>query len=66
MALVLRHTLFLFVLAAICYALAIFVTGGRIGFIVFFVVGLLSELTFYVLSWRRHRDYRRRRIESRA
>jgi uncharacterized membrane protein YvlD (DUF360 family) len=61
----LRHTLFLFVLAAICYALAIFVTGGRIGFIAFFVVGLLAELAFYILSWRQRRD-RRHRIASRA
>ena len=38
MAIFFRHTLFLFVLAAICYALAIFVTGGRVAFIAFFVV----------------------------
>lgn len=66
MALFFRHTLFLFVLAAICYALAIFITGGRIGFIAFFVVGLLAELAFYILSWRQRRSYRRHRIESRA
>ena len=62
MVLVLRHTLFLFVLAVICYALAIFVTGGRIGFIAFFVVGLVAELAFYILSWRRYRAYRHHRI----
>ena len=66
MALFFRHTLFLFLLAVICYALAIFITGGRIGFIAFFVVGLLTELAFYISSWRKRRNYRRRRIESRA
>ena len=45
MALFFRHTLFLFVLATICYALAIFITGGRIGFIVFIVVGLSLTVT---------------------
>ena len=55
--------MFLFVLAAICYALAIFITGGRIGFIAFFVVGLLAELGFYILSWRKRRNYRHHRIE---
>jgi hypothetical protein len=65
MTLFFRHTLFLFVLAAACYALAIFITGGRIGFIVFFVVGLLTELAFYILSWRQHRNYRRHRHENR-
>jgi Flp pilus assembly protein TadB len=64
MALFFRQTLFLFVLAAICYALAIFVTGGRVGFIVFFVVGLLTEPAFYILSWRQRRNYRRHRIEN--
>ena len=59
MALFFRHTLFLFVLAVICYALAIFITGGRIGFIAFFVVGLLTELAFYLFSWRQRRNYRR-------
>jgi len=66
MALFFRHTLFLFVLAAICYALAIFITDGRVGFIAFFVVGLLAELTFYISSWRQRRNDRRRRIENRA
>jgi hypothetical protein len=66
MALFFRHTLFLFLLAVICYALAIFITGGRIGFIAFFVVGLLTELALYILSWRKRRNYRHRRIESRA
>ena len=66
MAVFFRHTLFLFVLAVICYVLAIFVTGGRIGFIVLFVVGLLAELTFYFSSWRQRRNYRRNRVESRA
>ena len=66
MTLFFRHTLFLFMLAAICYALAIFITGGRIGFIAFFVVGLLAELAFYFLSWRKRRNYRRHRSESRA
>lgn len=45
-----RHTLFLFVLAAVCYVMAIYVTGGRIGFIVFLVVGLTAELLVWLLG----------------
>ena len=43
-----RHTLFLFVLAAVCYVMAIYVTGGRIAFIAFLVVGLTAELLVWV------------------
>ena len=45
-----RHTLFLFVLAAVCYVMAIYVTGGRIGFIAFLVVGLTAELVVWLLG----------------
>ena len=50
--LLLRHTLLLFVLAAVCYVSAIVVAGGRFGFIAFFVVGLIAELVFWSLFWR--------------
>ena len=43
-----RHALFLLVLAGVCYAVAIFVTGGRIGFITFLVVGLTAELAMWL------------------
>lgn len=45
-----RHGLFLLVLAAVCYAMAIYVTGGRIGFIAFLVVGLIAELAVWLLG----------------
>lgn len=64
MAVFFRHTLFLFVFAAICYARAIFITDGRIGFIAFLVVGLRAEVAFYISSSRKRRNCRRYRIES--
>jgi hypothetical protein len=45
-----RHTSFLLVLAAVCYVMAIYVTGGRIGFITFLVVGLTAELGVWLLG----------------
>ncbi len=45
-----RHTLFLFVLAGACYAMAIYFTDGRIGFIAFLVVGLTAELVVWLLG----------------
>ena len=61
-----RHTLLLFVLAAVCYVMAVYVTGGRIGFIAFFVVGLIAELVFWISFWRQRRTSRRSRAESHA
>ena len=55
MARLFQHSLFLIALAAVCYAMAIFVTGGRVGFIVFLVVGLLTEFGFWSLFWRKRR-----------
>ena len=50
MAGVFRHSLFLIVLAAVCYAVAIYVTGGRIAFIAFLVVGLTAELAVWLFG----------------
>ena len=61
-----RHILLLFVLAALCYVLAIVFADGRLGFIGFFVVGLIAELVFWVLFWRERRLNRHRRIDSHA
>lgn len=61
-----RHTLFLFVLAAACYVMAVYVTGGRIAFIVFFVAGVTAELVFWILFWRQRRISRRNRAQSHA
>jgi hypothetical protein len=60
---ILRHVLLLFVLAAACYVIAIAFADGRLGFIAFFVVGLISELVFWVLFWRQRRDFHRRRAD---
>lgn len=58
-----KHVLFFFVLAAACYVLAN-ITPGRIGFIAFFVIGILFELTFYFFSWRRRPGAREARTNS--
>ena len=50
MAGVLRHTLFLIALAGVCYVRAIYVTGGRIGFIAFLIVGLTAELAVWLFG----------------
>lgn len=62
----LKHVFFLFVLAALCYVIAITITNSQVGFIVFFVVGLISELVFWILFWRQRRDSGRRRSSSHA
>lgn len=54
-----KHVLFLFVLAAVCYVVAIVVADNRLGFIAFFVIGLVAELAFWILFWRERRSYRR-------
>ncbi len=66
MAGLLRHILLLFVLAAVCYVIAIAFTDGRLGFIVFFVIGLIAELVFWILFWRERRSNRHRRAGSHA
>jgi Ca2+/Na+ antiporter len=58
---ILRHTLLLFVLAAVCYVIAISSADGRLGFITFFVVGLIAELVFWILFWRERKINRHRR-----
>ena len=45
-----RHTLFLFVLAAVCYVMAIYVSGVRIACIAFLVVGLTAELAVWLFG----------------
>jgi hypothetical protein len=37
-----------------------------LGFIVFFVAGLIAEFVFWILFWRQRRDSRRRRAGSHA
>jgi len=59
-----KHIFLLFVLAAVCYVIAIAFSSGRLGFIAFFVAGLISELIFWTLFWRQRRKFRRRRAES--
>jgi hypothetical protein len=44
---------FYFVLAVVCYAIAILFGEGRLGFIVFMLAGVFAELTFWVHFWRR-------------
>ena len=55
---VFRHILLLFVLAAVCYVIALAFADSRIGFIAFFVFGIVAELAFWVLFWRERRRYR--------
>ena len=62
----LRHILLLFVLAAVCYVIAIIFADGRLGFLVFFASGLIIELAFWILFWSQRRESRRRRAHSRA
>jgi hypothetical protein len=61
-----KHVLFLFVLACLCYAIAVYFTAGRAAFIVFFVIGIVAELMFWISFWRECRISGRRRTESRA
>lgn len=55
---ILKHVFLLFVLAAVCYVIAILFTDDRLGFILFFVAGLFAELVFWLLFWRERRDRR--------
>jgi membrane protein implicated in regulation of membrane protease activity len=64
MAEVLRHVLLLFMLAVVCYVIAVVFVDGRLGFIAFFVVGLIAELVFWTLFWRERRRNRHRRAGS--
>lgn len=52
---VLRHILVLFVLAALCYVIALALADSRLGFITFFVIGIVAELAFWILFWRERR-----------
>ena len=63
---ILRHVFLLFVLAAACYVTAAIFANGRLGFIAFFVIGLVSELVFWILFWRQRRNARNRRADSHA
>jgi len=66
MARVLGHVLLLFVLAVVCYVIAVVFADGRLGFIAFFVVGLVAELAFWTLFWRERSSNRHRRAGSHA
>ena len=55
----LKHVFLLFVLAAICYVLGITITNSQLGFIIFFVVGLISEVAFWIVFWKQRRAERR-------
>ena len=59
---ILKHTIFLFVLAAVCYVLAITIVNSRISFLVFLIVGLICEVVFWILFWQQRRESRRRRL----
>jgi len=63
---ILKHVFFLFVLAALCYVIAVTITNSQVAFVVFFVVGLLSELVFWILFWRQRRESRRSRVSNHA
>ena len=60
----LKHIFFLFVLAALCYVLAIAITNSQVAFVVFFVVGIIVEMVFWILFWRQRRASHRRRATS--
>lgn len=55
---ILKHILFLFVLAAACYVLAITIVNSRVAFLVFLVVGLILEIAFWILFWRQRKESR--------
>ena len=59
---ILKHTIFLFVLAAVCYVLAITIVNSRISFLVFLIVGLICEVVFWILFWQQRRESRRSRL----
>ena len=58
----LKHIFFLFVLAALCYVLAITIATDQIAFIIFFVIGIIFEIAFWILFWAELRASRRRRV----
>lgn len=62
----LKHVILLFVLAALCYVIAITITNSRVGFVIFLVVGLISELVFWILFWRQRRESRRPHVNNHA
>ena len=62
----LKHVFFLFVLAAACYGIAVNITNSQVGFVIFFVVGLISELVFWILFWRQRRESRRPHVSHHA
>jgi hypothetical protein len=66
MAGVLRHVLLLFVLAVVCYVIAVVFADSRLGFIAFLVIGLMAELVFWILFWRERRRNSHRRANSHA
>ena len=51
-----RHIFFLFVLAVLCYLLAITVATSQAAFVMFLVVGVLFELVFWVQFWRQRKN----------
>jgi hypothetical protein len=63
---ILNHILLLFMLAVVCYVIGIAFADSRLGFIVFFVAGLIAEFVFWILFWRQRGDSRRRRASSHA
>ena len=63
---ILKHVFFLFVLAVLCYVIAVTITTSQVAFVIFFVVGLLSEVVFWILFWRQRKESRRARVSSHA
>lgn len=58
---ILKHVFLLFLLAAVCYVIAVMFEKDQLGFIVFFVAALIAELAFWILFWRERRYSLRRR-----
>lgn len=63
---ILKHVFFIFVLAALCYVIAITITTSQVAFVVFLVVGVLSEFVFWILFWRQRRESRSDRVSNDA
>ena len=63
---ILKHVFLLFVLAALCYVIAVTITNSRVGFVVFLVVGLIFEVVFWILFWRQRRESRRPHVSDHA
>lgn len=62
----LRHLVILFMLAAGCYVIAIAFSSSRLGFILFFVFGFVTEVIFWILFWRERSAFRRSGIDGHA